>query len=154
MRNLHTKNKLNAAREGKAAVELSTSLNTTLTTFGTLMKRLGVDEANKEGPPKTNAEPFRIQDYGQTAGRLETAARQLTELLHTFDQTLGSTNLTQLPAQVEPVVRKAQAGGKELLDCAFWKGVHFVGLVLASALIYRILGARLTPALNSKAASP
>jgi len=40
------------------------------------MKRFGVGETNNAGPPKTNAEPFRIQDYGQTAVQLEAAARQ------------------------------------------------------------------------------
>ena len=45
---------------------MSTSLNTTLTTLDTLMKRFGVGETNKpSSPPATNAEPFRIQDYTQ-----------------------------------------------------------------------------------------
>ena len=50
---------------------MSTSLNTTLTTFDALMKRFGVGETNNASPPSTNAEPFRIQDYGQTAVQLE-----------------------------------------------------------------------------------
>jgi len=72
-----------------AGTQMSTSLNTTLTTFDSLMKRFGVGETDNASPPSTNSEPFRIQDYGQTAVQLEGAARQLTELLHTLDQTLG-----------------------------------------------------------------
>jgi hypothetical protein len=134
--------------------QMSTSLNTTLTTLDTLLKRVGVGQTNQAGPPSTNAEPFRIQDYGQTAARLEAAARQLTELLHTLDQTLGSTNLEKLTAQVGPVVEQAKSGGKEIVDYAFWKGVLFVGLVLLAALLYRFLGARLAPALPPKPSRP
>ena len=132
---------------------MSTSLNTTLTTFDALMKRFGVGETNQAGSPKTNAEPFRIQDYGQTAAQLEAAARQLTELLRTLNQTLGSTNLAQLSAQVGPVVQQAQAGGKELVNYAFWKALLLVAIVLAAALLYRFLCARMT-AKNSTANSP
>ena len=92
--------------------QMSASLNTTLTTFDALMKRFGVGETNNAGPPATNAEPFRIQDYTQTAAQLEATARQLTELLVTLDQTLGSTNLAKLTAQVGPVVQQAQTGGE------------------------------------------
>ena len=76
-----------------AGTQMSTSLNTTLTTFDTVMKRFGVGDTNTAGKPTTNAEPFRIQDYGQTAVQFEGAARQLTELLDTLDRTIGSTNL-------------------------------------------------------------
>ena len=137
-----------------AGSQMSTSLNTTVTTFDALMKRFGVGETNQAGPPDTNAAPFRIQDYGQTAVQLEAAARQLTELFRTFDQTLGSTNLSRLSAQVGPVVQQAQTGGKEIVDYAFWKGVLFVAIVLVAALIYRFLGARLTPAQRSESDSP
>lgn len=137
-----------------AASQMSTSLNTTITTFDALMKRFGVGETNRAGPPDTNAEPFRIQDYGQTATHLETMARQLTELLHTLDQTLGSTNLSKLAAQVGPVVQQAQTGGKEIVNYAFWKGIILVAIVLVAALIYRFLGARLAPTNRSQINPP
>jgi hypothetical protein len=136
-----------------AGTQMSTSLNTTLTTFDALMKRFGVGETNNASPPGTNAEPFRIQDYGQAAAQLEATARQLTELLVTLDQTLGSTNLAKLTAQVAPAVQQAQTGGKEIVNYAFWKGILLVAIVLAAAIIYRFLGARLTPATNSKSNS-
>jgi hypothetical protein len=123
--------------------EMSASLNTTLTTFDTLMKRFGVGETNNAGPAPTNSEPFRIQDYAQTAAQLEAAARRLTELLITLDQTLGSTNLANLAAQASPVIQQAQTGSREVVDYAFWKGVLLVVVVLLAAVVYRLLANRL-----------
>ena len=48
-----------------AGTAMSTSLNTTLTTFTTLMQRFGVGDTNNASPPDTNSTPFRIQDYTQ-----------------------------------------------------------------------------------------
>ena len=132
---------------------MSTSLNTTLTTFDALMKRFGVGETNNAAPPDTNSSPFRIQDYGQMAVQLEGAARQLTELLQTLDRILDSTNLATLATKVSPAVQQAQTGGKEVVDYAFWKGILLVAIALLAALIYRFLGARMA-ATNSKSATP
>jgi hypothetical protein len=141
-----------------AGTQMSTSLNTTLTTFDALMKRFGVGETNQAGPPDTNSQPFRIQDYGQTAVQLEGTARQLTELLRTLDQILDSTNLASLAAKVSPVVQQAQSGGKEIVDYAFWKGILLVAIacggVLVTILLYRFLRARLTPTTSSKLDPP
>src|SRR5262249_22537848 len=125
-----------------AGTAMSTSLNTTLTTFDALMKRFGVGETNLSSSPKTNAQPFRIQDYSQTASQLEATARQLTELLATFDRTLGSSNLELIPARVGPVVQQAQSGGKQLVDYAFWKAIQLVGVILLAALVYRFVSWR------------
>ncbi len=137
-----------------AGTQMSTSLNTTLTTFDALMKRFGVGETNTASPPKANAEPFRIQDYTQTAAQLEATARQLTGLLLTLDQTLASTNFAKLTAQVGPVVQQAQTGGKEIVDYAFWKGILLVVIVFVAALIYRFLVARLTRITQNKTNLP
>ncbi len=132
-----------------AGTQMSTSLNTTLTTFDAVMKRFGVGEPNSAGPPKTNAEPFRIQDYTQTAAQLEATARQLTELLRTLDNTIGSTNVTKLTAQITPVVQQAQTGGKEIVDLVFHRAILFVaiasGIVLIAGWLYRLSSGRLTP---------
>jgi hypothetical protein len=135
-----------------AGSQMSTSLNTTLTTFESVMKRFGVGETNNASPPSTNTEPFRIQDYTQTAAQLEATARQLTELLITADRTIGSTNLLQLAAQVSPVVQQAQASGKEVVDYAFWRGILLVGIVLVAALIYRLLAIRLVGTARKRSA--
>jgi len=137
-----------------AGTQMSTSLNTTLTTFDALMKRFGVGETNNAGPPDPNAEPFRIQDYTTTAAQLEATARQLTALLVTLDRTIGSTNLLQLSAQIAPAVQQAQTGGKELVNYAFWKGILLVVIALVAALIYRFLSSRLTPEICSKSNPP
>ena len=138
-----------------SGTQFSASLNTTLTTLDALMKRFGVGDTNKPpSPPKTNAEPFRIQDYTQSAAQLEATARQLTELLVTLDRTIGSTNLLQLSAQVGPVVQQAQTSGKDVVNYAFWKGILLVAIALVAALIYRFLGPRLSPVAPSKSNPP
>ena len=76
--------------------------------------------------------------------QLEATARQLTELLVTLDQSIGSTNLAKLTAQVGPAVQQAQAGGKQIVDYAFWKGALLVVIGLVAALIYRFVASRLT----------
>lgn len=124
-----------------AGSQMSASLNTTLTTFDALMKRFGINEPNSRASTGTNGAPFRILDYADTGAQLEATARQLTELLRTFDQTLGSTNITQLAAHIRPVVQQAQSGGRELVDYAFWKGVLFVAIVFVAALLYRLIAA-------------
>ena len=136
---------VNEVRQTLAAgSQMSTSLNTTLTTFDGLMKRFGVGETNNAAPPDSNSTPFRIQDYGQTAVQLEGTARQLTELVRALDQTLDSTNLSRLSAQVGPVVQQAQLSGKEVVDYAFWKGILLVALALAAAVLYRFLATQMS----------
>ena len=121
----------------------SASLNTTLTTFDALMCRFGVGETNRTERTTTNTEPFRIQNYTESAAQFEVTARQLTELLVTLDRTLGSTNLLQFSARIGPVVQQAQTAGREMVNNAFQKGLLLVVSVLASALLYRMLVARL-----------
>ena len=87
--------------------------------------------------------PFRIQDYTQSAAQIEATAGRLTEFLGMLDRTMSSSNLTQFSAQVGRVVQQAQAGGKEVVDYAFWKGILLVVIVLVAALIYRFLVTRL-----------
>ena len=137
-----------------AGTAMSTSLNTTLTTFDALMQRFGVGETNNASPPDTNSTPFRIQDYTQSAAQLEVTARQLTEMIRTLDQTLASTNLAKLSAQLGPAVQQAQTGGKEIVDYAFWKGVLLIAIALVAALIYRFLVARRFPPDQSKINPP
>jgi hypothetical protein len=133
--------------------KMSTSLNTTITTLDGLMKRFGVGETNNAQPPNTNAEPFRIQDYGQAAVQLEGMAGKLTELLQTLDRTLGSTNLAKLSEQVAPAVQQAQIGGKQVVDYAFWKGILLAAVALLAAFSYRFLASRLA-ATKSKPPAP
>jgi hypothetical protein len=125
-----------------AGTAMSDSLNTTFQTFDALMQRFGVGETNNSTAQSTNAQPFRIQDYTATAAQLESTAKQLTELMLTLDRTLGSTNLAALSAQLSPAVADARAGGRAVVDYAFWKGLLLIGIALVAALVYRFLSAR------------
>jgi len=125
--------------------QMSDSLNTTLKTFDALMVRFGVGVTNASDTTSevdTNSEPFRIQDYTETAAQLEKTARQLTEMLATLNATIASTNLDRLSDQVGPVVQEAATSGKEVVDYAFWKGVLLLIIVLVADLIYRFLKTR------------
>jgi hypothetical protein len=127
--------------------QFSTSLNTTFTTFDALMKRFGVGEPKSEEVPP-NAMPFRIQDYTESAAQIEGAAGRLTEFMGMLDRTMSSSKLAQFSAQVGEVVQQAQAGGKEVVDYAFWKAILLVVAVLVAALIYRCLVTRILPGKN------
>jgi hypothetical protein len=137
-----------------AGTQMSTSLNTTITTFDGLMKRFGVGEPKPDDASAAKGEPFRIKDYAETAAHLEQMSLRLTELIRTFDQTLASPNLARLSAQVTPVVQQAQAGGKEVVDYAFWRGIFLVAFGLAAALIYRFVSTRMTRSTPSQPESP
>lgn len=126
----------------EAGSQMSASLNTTLMTFEVLMKRFGVGEPNSHSEAKAAAEPFRIQDYQQTAAQLESTARQLTELLVTADKTMGSSNLTGLSVQAGELVNRTQASGKDLVNYAFWKGILFLAIVFCTFILYRIGSSR------------
>jgi methyl-accepting chemotaxis protein len=128
-----------------AGTQLSASLNTTVVSLDALMKRFGVGEPKPPGPPAPPGEPFRIQDYTQTAAQFEATARQLTELLQTLDTIASPENLARLTAQVGPAVQQVQAGGREVVDYAFWKALLLVAVVLVAALSYRLAVAKLLP---------
>jgi len=129
-----------------AGRQMSDSVNTVLTTFDQLQQRLQAENTGKTNQPSAPSEPFRIQDYAETARRIEAEAGRLTELLRAVDQTLGSTNLTGLPARVAPVVEQARTGGHDLVNYTFRQAVLLVAitcaLVVTSALIFQRLRRR------------
>jgi hypothetical protein len=122
-----------------SAEKMSTSLNTTLTTFDALMKRFGVGEPSTNTPPKTNSRPFNVLDYGTVAGQIDTMAKDLNTLVTSVNQ--GVPQLTQISqqasAEAERVVTRAFRLGLVLIL------VLLVGSVLA-ALTYRILAGKLS----------
>ncbi len=135
-----------------AGTQMSTSLNTTLTTFTELMRLFGVGDTNQP-PPNPNAPPaapFNILDYAKTAAQLEVTAKELTVLVNTLDQTLASTNLAKLSAQVSPVVQQAEVSSRQVVDYTFWKGLLLVGLALVAALLYRFAATRWLPNTGKK----
>jgi hypothetical protein len=128
-----------------AGSQMSTSLTATLVTFDALMKRFGVGETNLAASTSADpaSEPFRIQDYGQAAERIEGAARELRGLLGAINDTLGSTNLSQVPAHLAPAVQHARDSGQELVDYAFRKGIQLIIVALAAGLAFRFLAVRM-----------
>jgi hypothetical protein len=129
-----------------AGQDMSASLNTTLVTFDALMKRFGVGEPVSpalNGAPKQAAEPFRIQNYTETAAQLEKTAKQLTELLTALNQTVDPANLAHISAQTAPVFQQAKLGAKEVVDYAFWRSVILMAVGLFALLAYRFLRARI-----------
>ena len=125
---------------------MADSLNTTLNTLDAILVRLRVGGTNESSTADTDREPFRIQDYATAAAQLESASRELTTLLLTFDSTLSSSNLTQLPGYVTPVLHQAQIGGKELADYVFWKGILLILIALMATLACRFVSQKVLAA--------
>ncbi len=130
---------------------LATNATTMLATFNGVMERMGVDGSKKDVPPAPAAAqeegtPFRIQDYSEAAERLDAAALRLTELLRTFDQTLGANSREVLAAQLDPVVRRTRAETEALIDHLFWRALQLIGVLLVAALAYRLIAGRMSRA--------
>jgi hypothetical protein len=130
------------AREAlSAGSQMASNVDRALNRFDDVVERL------RSGPPNTNAEPFRIQEYTQAAAQIDATAVRLTELLQTFDRTLGSTNLSQFAAQAGPVVEQAELRGRALVDYAFRKALLLVAVsccvALVTALAYRVVARRI-----------
>lgn len=133
----------------EAGGRLTESLTVTLKALDEVLKRLGLP-APPAPPTAAPSEPFRIQEYTQAAAQAEATAKQLTELIATLDRTLASEPARRISEQVDPAVRRAEAGVKDILDRAFRDAILLVVAVLCAALIYRVVAARLAPAKPAK----
>jgi hypothetical protein len=100
------------------------------------------------GPPDPNATPFRISDYTTAAAQIHATATELVALLRTLDGLAGSPHLAQVSSQFGVLTQQVQAGGREVVDYAFQRGLLLVvlccGVALTTALAYRILTVRIT----------
>ena len=121
--------------------KMSTSLNTTLTTFDALMKRFGVGEPTTNSPPDTNSPPFNILDYGKVATQVGAMAKELSTLVVSVDQNVPKLASLgqQSAADAGRVVERAFRLGMVLM------GVLWVGCLL-TALGYRFLANKLNRA--------
>jgi ABC-type transporter Mla subunit MlaD len=118
--------------------KMSTSLNTTLTTFDSLMKRFGVgEESTNAAPADTNSAPFNILDYARTAEQLSGTARELDVLLKDLGSTLDSPGWTARIRDVATVSRQASADARSVLNRAFLLGAGLILLTFACAIVYR-----------------
>jgi hypothetical protein len=122
--------------------QMADSTNLTLKTFQEVMAQLD------SGPQDPNAEPFRIEAYTDAAARIQAAATELVALLQALDGVAGSPHLAQVSAQFSVLTQQAQTSGREVVDYAFHQALLLVlfgcGAVLATALVYRVLSARLS----------
>ncbi len=124
-----------------AGDKMSTSLNTTITTFDALMKRFGVGEP-ATSPPNTNAPPFNILDYAQTADRIATMAAQLDALVKDAGSTLDSPALNKRLADLTALSDRARTDAKSVLNHAFLLAAGLILLAFGCALVYRRLTGR------------
>ncbi len=126
-----------------AGARMADAADGTLKTFGTVVTQLATDS----GPPDPKSEPFRIEDYTAAAARIDVAAGRLTELLETLIGAADPRRFAQLSAGVEVLGAKAQADAREVVDYAFRQAVLLIailcGAVLGTALVYRVVVARL-----------
>jgi hypothetical protein len=124
-----------------AGEKMSTSLNTTLTTFNALMKRFGVGEPSST-PPDTNSPPFNILDYAHTAEQVAAMAQQLDALIKDASGTLDTPALDKRIAEVNALSERARVDAKSVLNHAFLLAAGLIILAFACALGYRWLGPR------------
>ncbi len=114
-----------------AGSHMASNLNQTLLTFNQVVATF---ENTNNPAPSTNSQPFRIQDYTETARELDAAAQHLTILLQTFDQTIASTNLSQLAST-------ATSESQALIDHAF-KRILQLALLLSILVLATTLAKR------------
>jgi hypothetical protein len=100
------------------------------------------------GPQDPRAEPFRIREYTDAAAQIHATATELVVLLQALDGLAGSPHLAQVSSQFSVLTQRAQTSGKEVVDYAFQRALLLVllgcGAVFATALVYRVLNARLS----------
>jgi len=127
----------------EAGSRMAENVGGALTTLNPLLERLD------SGEQKPDTEPFRIQDYTTAVEQANLAVQQTKEALEVLDRILTSGSLLQLSSQVAPVLKKTQSDVKEVVDYVFCKAVVFVviscAVILITALLYRVLRARVTP---------
>jgi len=132
-----------------SAEKMSTSLNTTITTFDALMKRFGVGEPRTNAAPRTNSQPFRILDYGTTAAQIGSMAKDLNTLI---------TSVNQSVPQLTQVSQQATADAQRVVHRAFRLGLVLILVLLAgsvlAALAYRILANKLAGAGRPSSSPP
>jgi len=122
--------------------QMADSTNMTLKTFQEVMARFN------SGRQDSSAEPFRIREYTDAAMQIHATATELVVLLQALDELAGSPHLAQVSAQFNVLAQHAQTSSKEVVDYVFQRALLLVllccGAVLATALVYRVLSARLS----------
>jgi hypothetical protein len=124
-----------------AGGQMADSTTKTLQTLQEVVARFNA------GRPDPSAEPFRIREYTDAAAQLQATATELVILLRALDGLAGSPRLVQVVSEFGVLTRRAQRGGQELVDYACQRVLLLVvlgcGAMLITALVYRVLTARL-----------
>lgn len=122
--------------------QMADSTNKTLQTLQEVMARFN------SGPKDPNAEPFRIQEYTTAAAQVQATTTELVVLLQALQGLADAPHLGQISSQFNALTQHAQTSGKEVVDYAFQRALLLVvlgcGVVLATALVYRVLNAGLS----------
>jgi hypothetical protein len=127
-----------------AGDKMSTSLNTTITTFEGLMKRFGVGEpeTEPEAAPDPDSKPFNILDFATTAERVTAMAKELDVLIKDAGSTLDSPALEKRFQELGAVAARATGDARSLVNYACILGAGLILLTFACALAYRWLSPR------------
>lgn len=121
----------------ESGAKMSTSLDTTIGAFDTLMKRFGVGEPSTNAAPAapdTNSPPFNILDYGQVADRVAAMAKEINTLVVTVNQSVP---------QIQRLSQQTSADAQQVVDRGFHLGLVLIAVLLIggvlAGLLYRVL---------------
>jgi hypothetical protein len=96
---------------------------------------------------KSDSEPFRIEDYAETAAEIGRMSERLTNLLNALQPNLNPETFARLSAEADAVAARTERRGQELVDYAFKKALQLIAagaaIVLASGLAFRFIGGRM-----------
>jgi hypothetical protein len=95
----------------------------------------------------SDGEPFRIQDYAETAAEIARMSERLTALLKALQPNLNPETFARLAAEADAIAARTQQRGQDLVDYAYRKALLLIaaatGLALASGLLFRFVGFRM-----------
>ena len=99
------------------------------------------------GPPKTNAEPVRVRDYGRTQISNCSGAPGEQLLLVVTERSARPT-YRELAAQMGPACSSGRRPARSW-TMLFWRGVYCVAVLLAAALLTAFLAPLVAPIAGS-----
>jgi hypothetical protein len=111
--------------------ETTKGLNTTIASLDTFMTRQGLG-----GPPKPNAEPFRIEPYVK-------AVAELNQTVAGVNQALANSQKFVDAKPWQAALADADALARARIDQLFWRAAALMALFFGLLLGYRVVAARL-----------
>ncbi|MGA2788523.1 MAG: hypothetical protein ABSF60_13455 [Verrucomicrobiota bacterium] len=121
-----------------AGGDAATAINGAIKSLDAFVRYVSAPNTNKT-TVATNSRPFNVLDYGQAAGQVGAAARDLNALLTTINQ--STPQLAQLRQQTT-------ADANRVVDHAFRRGLILILVLLIGSVVagltYRILASKLT----------